>query len=154
MKTAGSICGEERGAYWEYEENWWDMEEDAASGTKNSWQGTPVYKIPASGACMDMESTVDIADAADIVDSVDIVDNVDHCRTAGNFMNEYQNPELETRSGEHIFADKTVEALVREMLGEQKTGASGGGFKCAREPQGISRQISQGPEIQNGGVQY
>ena len=123
------------------------MEEDEDSGTKNSWHGTPVYKTPASGAGMDMESTVDIADAADIVDSVD------NCWAAGNFMDEYQNPELETRSGEHIFADKTVEAMVREMPGEQKTGPSGGGFKCVREPQGISRQISKGPEIQDGGGQ-
>lgn len=149
-KTAGSICGKESGAYGEYEENWWDMEEDEASGTKNSWQGTPVYKTSAFGTGMDMESTVDIADATDIVDSVDIVDN---CRTDGKFMDEYQNSEMGTRSGEHIFADKTVETMVREMLGEQKTGPSGGGFKCAREPQGISRQASQGPVIQNGGGQ-
>lgn len=66
-------------------------------------------------------------------------------------MDEYQNPESETRRTEYIFADKTVEAMVREMLGEQKTGPSGCGFKCVREPQAISRQISQGPEIQDGG---
>lgn len=132
-----------------YEENWWDMGEDAASSIKNSWQGMPLCKSSA-GVGMDMESTVDIADTADIEDSVD---NVDNCRAAGNFMDEYQNPEPETHSEEHIFADKTVEAMVREMPGEQKTGPSGGGFKCVREPQGISRQISQGSEIQDGGGQ-
>lgn len=140
-KADDSMCREESGAY---EENWWDMEEDAASCIKKSWQGMPLCKSSA-GAGMDMESVTGIADA------VDIVDNVDNCRIAGNFMDEYQNPEPETYSGEHIFVDKTVEAMVREMLGEQKTGPSGGGFKCAREPQGISRQVSQGTEIQNGG---
>lgn len=39
------------------------------------------------------------------------------------------------------------------MLGEQKTGPSDGGFKCAREPQGISRPGSQEPDIQDGGGQ-
>ena len=131
-KADDSICREESGAY---EENWWDMEEDAASGIKKSWQETPLCKSSA-GAGMDIESVTGIADA------VDIVDNVDNCRTARNFMDEYQNPEPETRSGEHIFVDKTVEAMVREMLGEQKTGPSGDGFKCVREP-----------EIQNGGGQ-
>ena len=145
-KADDSRSREESGVY---EENWWDMEEDAASSIKNSWQGMPLCKSSA-GAGMDMESTVDIADAADIVD---IVNNVDNCRGAGNFMGEYQNPGPETYSGEHIFADKTVEAMVREMLGEQKTGPSGGGFKCAREPQGISRPGSQEPEIQDGGGQ-
>ena len=37
-------------------------------------------------------------------------------------MDEYQNPEPETRSGEHIFVDKTVEAMVREMLDNKKRG--------------------------------
>lgn len=131
-KADDSICREESGAY---EENWWDMEKDAASGIKKSWQGTPLCKSSA-GAGMDIGSVTGIADA------VDIVDNVDNCRAAGNFMYEYQNPELGTRSGEHIFADKTVEAMVREMLGEQKTGPSGDGFKCVLEP-----------GIQNGGGQ-
>ena len=128
-KADDSICREESGAY---EENWWDMEEDAASGIKKSWQETPLCKSSAGGG-MDIESVTGIADAVDIVDN---------CRTAGNFMDEYQNSEPETRSGEHIFADKTVEAMVREMLGEQKTEPSGDSFKCVREP-----------GIQNGGGQ-
>ena len=132
-KADDSICREESGAY---EENWWDMEEDAVSGIKKSWQGTPLCKNSAD-AGMDIESVTGIADAVDIVDN---------CQAAGNFMDEYQNPELETRSGKHFFADKTVEAMVREMLGEQKTGSFGGGFKCAQEPQGIFRQNGGGQD--------
>ena len=144
-ETADSICGEESGAY---EENWWDMEEYAVSGIKNLCQETPpLCRSSVSGAGVDMESAAGIADA---VDTVDIVDSVDNCRTAGKVMDEYQNSESEARSRETVFADKTVEAMVRELLWEQKTGLSGGVSECVREPQDVSGQTSREPEIQNG----
>lgn len=65
-----------------YEENWWDMETDASSETKN-----PPQEILL---CGNRNVGMGIAYA---VDSVDSVDNVDKCQTAGNFMAEYQNSE-------------------------------------------------------------
>lgn len=174
-KADDSRCREERGPY---EKNWWEMEEDAASGAKNLCQGMPLCKTPAAGVRMAVE------DAAGIVDAVD---NVDNCRTAGNFMAEYQNsgqeacftpekhvPEkwqgsrdarmqtdnvewngqqnpypggsrTETNSRETVFADKTVEAMVRELLGKQKPEPSGSACECVRMPQDISRQASREP---------
>ncbi len=179
-KSDGTKCREESSPY---EKNWWDMEADDISGAESLCQGIPLCKTPAAGAGMPA------GDAAGIADTVDIVDN---CRTAGNFMDEYQNsgqeacftPEMralekcqgsrdmrmqpgnvewnglqnpypdggrpETDSRETVFADKTVEAMVRELLWEQKTGPSGGVSECVRELRDISGQAGRRPEIQGG----
>lgn len=163
-----------------YEENWWDMETDASSGTEIPEYGMPLC-ASAAGTVPGIESD------ADIVDNVDIVDN---SHLAVNYMAEYQNsgqnacfslemqaperghgyrsdgvqPEpaareglqnpysdssrLETSGHEPVFADKTVEAMVRELLWRQKTGPHCSAMECSQEPEAAAAPSCREPEMQ------
>ena len=54
----------------------------------------------------------------------------------------------ETSGQEPIFADKTVEAMVRELLWKQKTGLHGSGMECSREPETAAEPPCREPEMQ------
>ncbi len=173
---ADAVTGREENVM--YEENWWDMETDASSGTEIPEYGMPLC-ASAAGTVPGIESD------ADIVDNVDIVDN---SHLAVNSMAEYQNsgqnacfsPEMqapekghgyrndgvqpepavreglqnpysdssrpETSGQEPVFADKTVEAMVRELLWKQKTGPHCSAMECSREPEAAAVLSCQEPE--------
>lgn len=175
---AGTCSREENGLH---EENWWDMEADAPSGTEIPGYGM-LLCAGAAGTVLGMES------GADIVDNVDIVDN---SHLAVNSIAEYQNlgqdacfslemqaPEKghgccsdgtqpepaaweglqnpypgsgrqETSGQEPVFADKTVEAMVRELLWKQKIGPHCSAMECSREPEGAAAPSCWEPEMQS-----
>lgn len=49
---------------------------------------------------------------------------------------------------ETVFADKTVEAMVRELLWKQKTGPHCSAMECSQEPEAATVPSCQGPEMQ------
>ena len=171
------------------EENWWDVEADAFSGTEIPAHGMPLCGSTA-GTGMSIGSDVGIADNVDIVDIVDIVDNVDKSHSTGNPIAEYQNSERndcfspetyasekgrgcqtdrtqpeytacqgmqnpypagsrpENSGQEPVFADKTVEAMVRELWRKQKTGPHCSGMECSREPEAAAAPSCREPQMQ------
>ncbi len=56
----------------------------------------------------------------------------------------------ETGGQEPVFADKTVEAMVMELLGKQKTGIQGSGMECGREPGAAAGQPCWETQMQDG----
>ena len=54
----------------------------------------------------------------------------------------------ETTGQEPVFADKTVEAMVRELLWKQKTGPHCSAMGCSREPDGAAAPSCREPEMQ------
>ena len=53
-----------------------------------------------------------------------------------------------TGGQEPVFADKTVEAMVRELLWNEKTGPHSSGTECSREPEAAAGPSCQEPEMQ------
>lgn len=54
----------------------------------------------------------------------------------------------ETIGQEPVFADKTVEAMVRELLWKQKTGPHCSAMECSREPEAAAAPSCREPEMQ------
>ena len=54
----------------------------------------------------------------------------------------------ETIGREPVFADKTVEAMVRELLWKQKTGPRCSAMECSREPEAAAAPSCREPEMQ------
>lgn len=170
--TDAGTCREENGTH---EENWWDMEADVPSGAEIPGYGMTLCGS-ATGAVPGIESDAGIVDIVDnshlAVNSMAEYQNSgqDAC-----FLPKMQAPEKghgcyndrtqpepaaweglqnpysdssrpETTGQEPVFADKTVEAMVRELLWKQKTEPHCCTMECSREPEAAAVLSCQEPE--------
>lgn len=154
-------CREENGAH---EENWWNMEADVPLGVEIPGYGMALYGS-AAGTVPGIESDADIVDNVDNSHlTVNSMAEYQNSGRGVCFSLEMQTPEKEhgcrsdgaqpdlaawkglqkpysdssrpeTIGQEPVFADKTVEAMVRELLWKQKTGPHCSTMECSREPE-------------------
>lgn len=156
--TDAGTCREENGTH---EENWWDMEADVPSGTEIPGYGVALCGS-AAGTVLGIESDADIVDNSHL--AVNFMVGYQNSGQDACFSSEMQAPEKghgcrnggvqpepaaweglqnpysdssrpETSGQEPVFADKTVEAMVRELLWKQKTGPHCSVMECSREPE-------------------
>ena len=170
--TDAGTCREENGAH---EENWWDMEADVPSWAEIPGYGMALCG-GAAGTIPGIESDADIVDNVDnsylAVNSIAEYQNSGQdacflpemqvpvkghgCCNGGaqpepaaweGLQNPYSDSSRQKTIGqETVFADKTVEAMVRELLWKQKTGPHCSAMECSREPEDAAVLSCREPE--------